>query len=210
MRPVSAALSIIVAAGLSTKALADEGGVSFWVPGFFGSMAAAPQQPGFTLATIYYHTSVSAGGAVAFARQVQRGNITANFRGNLNANLDARADLVMAIPTYVFAERFLGAQAAVAMVVPYGRNRVDVDATLTGALGPFGFSTSAGRTDSVTGFGDLVPQFSLRWNMGVHNVMTYLTGNITVGAYDQNRLANLGIGHSAIDGGAFRRIGSAV
>jgi hypothetical protein len=29
-----------------TVATADEGGVSFWLPGFFGSLAAAPQQPG--------------------------------------------------------------------------------------------------------------------------------------------------------------------
>ncbi len=39
-------------------AVADEGGVSFWIPGFFGSLAATPQQPGFSFATIYYHTSV--------------------------------------------------------------------------------------------------------------------------------------------------------
>ena len=32
--------------------------------------------------------------------------------------------------------------------------------------------------------------------------MTYVTGDIPVGAYDPNRLANLGIGHGAIDGGA--------
>jgi hypothetical protein len=31
--------------------------------------------------------------------------------------------------------------------------------------------------------------------------MTYITGNITVGRYDPDRLANLGIGHNAIDGG---------
>src|SRR5215216_1802709 len=49
--------------------LADEGGISFWIPGFFGSLAATPQQPGFSFATIYYHTSVDAGADVAFARQ---------------------------------------------------------------------------------------------------------------------------------------------
>jgi hypothetical protein len=27
----------------SSKALADENGISFWVPGFFGSLAATPQ-----------------------------------------------------------------------------------------------------------------------------------------------------------------------
>jgi hypothetical protein len=31
--------------------------------------------------------------------------------------------------------------------------------------------------------------------------MTYVTGDIPVGAYDSTRLANIGIGHGAIDGG---------
>jgi hypothetical protein len=51
------------------------------------------------------------------------------------------------------------------------------------------------------GFGDLYPQFNLRWNKGVDNWMVYLTGDIPVGAYDSMRLANIGIGHGAIDGG---------
>jgi hypothetical protein len=38
-------LLIAGASGLATAARADEGGISFWVPGFFGSLAAAPQQP---------------------------------------------------------------------------------------------------------------------------------------------------------------------
>src|SRR5262245_61005910 len=45
----------------SQTSFADEGGVSFWIPGFFGSLAAAPLQPGWSLQTNYYHTSVSAG-----------------------------------------------------------------------------------------------------------------------------------------------------
>src|ERR1700675_1742799 len=87
----------------SNGALADEGGVSFWVPGFFGSLAATPQQPGWSFATIFYHTSVSAGADVAFARQVHRGNINVNFAGNLNINLKAPPDLQLFAPTYVFA-----------------------------------------------------------------------------------------------------------
>src|SRR5262249_21821718 len=47
----------------TSAAKADQGGVSFWIPGFFGSLAAAPLQPGWTLQTNYYHTSVSAGAA---------------------------------------------------------------------------------------------------------------------------------------------------
>ena len=138
-------------------AKADEGGVSFWIPGLFGSLAAAPQVPGFSWTNIYYHTSVKAGADVAFARQVSRGRITTNFTANLSANLDADADLALAIPQYVFATPFLGGQAAAALLVAYGRNTVSVDATLAAALGPFGFTVSGGRTDSVTGFGDLVP-----------------------------------------------------
>ena len=201
---VAAAILGLAVHGIPNDARADEGGVSFWVPGFFGSLAATPQQPGFSLALIYYHTSVSAGGDVAFARQVNRGNITANFTGNVNANLDAKVDLGLAAPTYVFAERFLGGQAAVSMLIPYGRNRTSVDATLTGALGPLGFTVSGSREDAITGFGDLAPMFNVRWNAGVHNFMTYITGNLTTGRYDPTRLANLGIGHNAIDaGGAY-------
>src|SRR5262245_94196 len=76
-----------------TPAQADEGGVSFWVPGFFGSLAAAPQQPGWSFANIYYHPFVKAGADVAFARQVTRGNITVPFNAALNLRLQARADL---------------------------------------------------------------------------------------------------------------------
>ena len=199
---VAAALLGLIVHGFPNDARADEGGVSFWVPGFFGSLAAVPQQPGFSFASIYYHTSVSAGGDVAFARQVNRGNITANFSGNVNANLDARADLYLGLPQYVFATPVLGGQAAIAVAVPFGRTQSSVDATLTGSLGPFGFSFSGGRTDAVTGWGDLAPMFLLRWNQGVHNYMTYLSGNLTTGRYDPSRLANLGIGHNAIDAGA--------
>src|SRR5271170_6207740 len=55
----------------SQRALADESGISFWIPGFFGSLAATPQQPGWSLAMVDYHTSVSAGGNVALAREFQ-------------------------------------------------------------------------------------------------------------------------------------------
>jgi hypothetical protein len=198
----TAAVAIAAFAAVPQASLADEGGVSFWVPGFFGSLAATPQQPGWSLATIYYHTTVSAGGDVAFARQVHRGNINVNFTGNLNISLKAPPDIQFFIPTYVFATPVLGGQASVLLVGAYGRSQASVDGTLTGSVGGGpGFMISGGRSDTVWGFGDLVPQFNLRWNRGVDNWMVYITGDIPVGAYDPNRLANLGIGHGAIDAG---------
>lgn len=56
-------------------------------------------------------------------------------------------------------------------------------------------------SDTTWGFADVIPQFSLRWNAGVNNFMTYVTGDIPVGAYQSTRLANLGLGHGAIDAG---------
>ena len=55
-----AALALAALASAPNTARADEGGVSFWVPGFFGSLAATPQTPGFSFAVIGYHTSVKA------------------------------------------------------------------------------------------------------------------------------------------------------
>jgi hypothetical protein len=87
--------------------------------------------------------------------------------------------------------------------VPFGHNRTSVDATLIGnlGLGGPGFTVGGGRTDDVTGFADLIPQASQRWNSGVHNWMTYITGDIPVGLYSPTSLANLGAGHGAIDAG---------
>jgi hypothetical protein len=60
---------------LSEAVHADEAGVSYWLPGRFGSLAAAPTVPGWSMAEVYYHTTVAASGAVAAAREIQIGRI---------------------------------------------------------------------------------------------------------------------------------------
>lgn len=42
---------------------------------------------------------------------------------------------------------------------------------------------------------------SVAWNADVHNWVVYATGDAPVGSYDSARLANIGIGHGAVDGG---------
>jgi hypothetical protein len=190
------------------SALADESGVSFWVPGFFGSLAATPSQPGWSLANIYYHTSVQAGGNVALAREFQIGQIPANLTATarLNATVNATGDLGFVIPTYVFATPVLGGQASASLVGAYGVVSTTLAGQLAGNItGPGGGSIPFMRSDSINdttwGFGDLIPMFQLKWNAGVNNYMTYITGDIPVGAYQSDRLSNLGIGHGAIDAG---------
>ena len=185
-----------------STATADEGGVSFWLPGIYGSLAAAPLQPGWSLATIYYHTSVSASGATAAAREVTIGRFSPTVNVDLNVNVHANVDLALVNPSYAFATPVLGGQLAVGMMGVFGHNNTSLDGTITAGVGPFTTTRTGSIDSSLTGFGDLFPQVSLRWNEGVHNFMTYMTGDIPVGAYDPSRLANLGIGHGAIDGGA--------
>lgn len=174
--------------GVPRTALADENGVSFWLPGMFGSLAAAPAVPGWAFTTLYYHTSVNAGAGAAFPRG-----------GRVDLGISGRGDLVAFGPTYTFADPVLGAQAALSLLGIAGRMQASASATLTG---PLGNSISGSRTDTLTAFGDLIPQFTLKWNQGVNNYLFYMTGDIPVGAYDPNRLANLGIGHGAFDSGA--------
>jgi hypothetical protein len=204
---VLSALALSAVFSFTDISLADEGGVSFWLPGSFGSLAAIPQQPGWSAASIYYHTTVSAGGDVALLREFQTGRIPANLSAPLNASLNATGDLGLFAPSYVFATPVLGGQAAASVTAIYGTTNTSLAGTLTGGLTlpggmiiPFG-PRSDSISDSASGFGDLYPQFSLRSSKGVDNYMTYVTGDIPVGVYNSSSLANLGIGHGAIDAG---------
>lgn len=197
-------LSSVVVAALAffpQIASADESGISFWVPGLFGSLAAAPSAPGWSLGTIYYHTSVSASGAAAAAREVQIGRFSPNVNVSLNVNLNAPPDLVFLAPTYTFATPVFGAQLSVTVMGVYGRNSTTLDGTLTTGFGPISATRTGSISDSLTGFGDLYPMVTMKWHDGVHNYMTYVTGDIPVGAYEPSRLSNIGIGHGAIDAG---------
>jgi hypothetical protein len=178
-------LSIISAC----PALADEGGLSFWLPGQYGSFAATLGEPGWSWATVYYHSSVGAGADKAFPR---------GGKGRVSLGLEGRGDLVLFGPSYTFATPLLGGQFSLSLLGYGGRSEGSVDVTLTG---PRGNTFPRSKSDVFTGFGDLIPQATLKWNHGVNNYMTYIVGDIPVGAYDPDRLANAGIGHGAIDWG---------
>jgi hypothetical protein len=196
-----ALLAIGVLALEPQRAVADQGGVSFWLPGLFGSLAAVPGQPGLSGAVTYYHTTLSAGADVSAAREVQIGGSGVNVKANVNANLNATGDLFVFTPSYTFATPVLGGQAAVSMTGIYGRTSTDIAGTLLAGVGGINIQHSGQISDALTGVGDLYPMASLKWNAGVHNFMTYVTGDIPVGAYASTNLANIGIGHGAIDGG---------
>lgn len=205
MRAISVSLIAAPLALVSHHASADEGGSSFWNPGSFASLAATPLQPGLSLTTIYYHPSVSSGKSVARAQRIRTGRYSALFLSVVDESTDTTKNQAMVTPTYTFATPVLGGQANVSMTAVYSNNTSTLyerfgNAVLGGPVASFS-TLSETSSNSVTAFGDLSPQVSLRWNAGVHNVMTYATGNIPVGQYNPSSLANVGIGHGALDGG---------
>jgi hypothetical protein len=198
----AAAFSALIIASTPQASLADEGGVSFWLPGIFGSLAAVPGTPGFSFGTFVYNTNVSAGANVAAAREIEIGVLNPTLRANLSAHLTADSGFDFFNGAYVFATPVLGGQATVGLGGLFGRTTVDVNGTLTASLGPFIAGRPIDIDSGVTGFGDMIPQVYLKWNEGVNNFMIYGWGDIPVGAYQSTRLANLGIGHGAADAGA--------
>jgi hypothetical protein len=173
---------------VSRQARADEGGVSFWLPGQYGSFAAVASNPGWSFEAIYYRQSPSAQAGINFARG-----------GGLQVGVKSPVDLVMFTPTYTFETPVFGAQLAIGMTAVMGKNSTSATATL---IGPGGGTLSGAHSDSVTGFGDPSPTATLYWNKDDHYFMLYGTTGIPVGAYDINRMSALGLGHWAVDGGA--------
>ncbi len=97
-------------AGGATVASADEAGISFWVPGTYGALAAAPLPQGFSIAEIYYHSPIKGGGDVAIARQVPIAGVTTKVPSTLEIHIGVQNDLLLSIPSYVFATPVLGGQ----------------------------------------------------------------------------------------------------
>lgn len=198
-----AAISIMAVAltGTDRAARADEGGVSFWLPGQFASLAAVPAQPGWSFASIFYFTNVSAAGNVAAARQATIGRFNPTVAVSLDATLRARIPADFLNATYVFATPVLGGQLAMGMTGAFGHPTASITGTLTGLVGGLPVLRAGTIDDGRMALADLYPMITLRWNHGVHNFSIYGTGDIPVGTYDPSNLANLGIGHGAADAG---------
>ena len=63
--------ALAIAAISAPRAAADEGGVSFWLPGQYGSFAAAAPTPGWSMPLVLYNY----GGAIGAGRLLPRGRL---------------------------------------------------------------------------------------------------------------------------------------
>jgi hypothetical protein len=187
-RPLCGALCITfaVATSQASGARADEGGVSYWTPGQYGSFAAIAPSPGWSLPLVFYNY----GGSIGGQQPLTRGNL-------LTTGLTGSLDGLFIVPTYTLNTTILGAVPSFSMAILPAYSA----ASASVGLGPL----SLFHSDSIWGGSDLYPTAQLFWNRGgVNNFMAYLTGDIPVGSYNPDRLVSIGIGHGAIDvGGAY-------
>jgi len=181
---VATSLALSLAA---SPVLADEGGVSFWAPGQFGSFSAVPSEPGWAVPLVYYHVSADAGASKNFI-----------VGGNLTAGIDANGDLLFFFPTYTFTQPVLGGQAAFGLGWAVGHLSGTADITVTGRQG----NTFTGqRTDTVSGGSDIYGLGTLKWHDENNNYLAYTMFGAPTGAYQLGRLANLSTNHWAVDAG---------
>jgi Putative MetA-pathway of phenol degradation len=174
----------------SQAALADAGGVGFWFPGAFGSLAAAPGVPGWAYTTIYVHEQERAGGGKNFV-------VSGRPVGSVVAGLTCRC----CRGSFYLYLRNASARRPGRL---HRRGRTgNVNASISATLtGPLGNTISGSASDNRTTLADLIYQGTLKWNQGVHNEMVYFSGNIPSGTYDPNRLANMSLGFVAYVVGA--------
>ena len=175
----------------SASASADEGATGVWLSGQFSSFAAVPAAPGFSLPLVYYHGDASASASKEFL-----------IGGQLVAGMDVLQDFVFFTPTWAMEHALLGAQLEASLSWAVGSVRVKVDGVLSQCTGTQCTAVLSGsQSGSQSGGTDLYPMVALKWVQGNNHNTAYLLANVPTGAYQLERLANLGLNHWALDGG---------
>ncbi len=163
------------------SAHSEEGGSGHYMPGANASFVdTLPGKPGLAVANFFNYY----GGNAGASKQLPYG---AFITGGVDAT--AYSDTVVAL--YTTPLKLFGGNYAVGVAIPYVWVRVKGNVQFTGPLGTF----SRSREDSADGFGDItLYPFMLGW--------TALNGDLKydfrmgiyapTGAYDKNKLANVG------------------
>jgi len=210
-RNLSRLSGIACAALLScaSAAPAAEFATSFYLLGSNGSMAGMAPPPGTYFADLNYYYSGSASGAAALSVTSPRtGARDATGRVlTLDANLKVSGEAYYQIPTalWVAPGQVLGGNFGMSLATPIGWKSVnaDIDALANLTFPRLGTTLTAGRRlsleDDRTGFGDPIVGAFLGWHQGNLHWKLGSMINVPIGAWDQDRLANIGFNHWAFD-----------
>jgi len=205
------ALVLVAAAATPSPCRGDESGASFWQPGAYDSLAAYPNEPGWSVNIVSLVDQTRAGSSVTAARLMRVGLLDPTLAGSVSASSKNFDSLTTITPGYLVETPFSGIKVEFSLSTSVGRSTTHISGMLAASANvstTFPLSadarnvaTSFSLGGASTGFGDLSPQVTLYGKNGDHYFMSYATGNIPVGEYQKLALVNLGLGHGAVDGG---------
>src|SRR5687767_6037360 len=139
MRVRTTIAALVLLTGSISVARADESGTSFWLPGQSGSFAAIAPAPGFSLPLSTYLYS---GGV--------QDNVALQHGRNLDLGVESRLLGQLIVPTYTPDIMILGARPSFSLALFPAHVSVSADARIG--------DISRGRSDTLSGFGDLYPK----------------------------------------------------
>jgi len=184
MRNISSGvLALAIGLAISGPLNAAESAKGFYLLGSRSQFAAVLPGPGGFFQNDVYLYSGDAGTSV----QLPLGGLLA---------ADARASVILELPTASYLVPALGGLAGVALTAPMGWQKVEASAT---RVSPLGVPTSINVSQDDFQIGDPVLQAFIGWNEGNWhwNIATAL--NIPVGQWEQGSLVNLGFNRWAVD-----------
>jgi hypothetical protein len=172
-------------------ALADEGGASFWVPGQYASFAASQTEPGWSVG---FETYVSKGSTPGNTVGLARGGTRVSGRTQM-------LDTFYVAPGYTFESDVLGGQLYLGVTLGYSWIDNQAESVVSRRVRRSEVTTERNVQETGWGLVDINPLATLKWDLGVHNLMVYATGNVPTGYFDPNTMSTPGFGFGAIDGG---------
>jgi hypothetical protein len=212
LRSAVSTVSVLTCALLSmapTSARAAEAATSFYLLGSNSSMAGFAPLPGTYLVDLNYFYAGSASGSAALSLTSPKAGVRdgANRALTLDANLNVSASAYYQIPTllWVAPNRVLDGNFGLSFAAPIGAKRVnaDIDAVANLTLPKLGTSLTAGQRlsleDGRGAFGDPTVGAFLGWHQGNLHWRLGTMLNVPLGAWDRDRMANIGFNRWAID-----------
>ena len=117
------------------------------------------------------------------------------LRVHLDSDIKTNVDIAILAPPYTLATPVWSGRLDYKLFIPVGGARTQIDALVTGALGPIGFSAQNSISDTLRSFGDPAPQLSLKWNEGVNNLWSTVEAAFLWATTAPSK------GHGALDNG---------
>lgn len=195
--------TVLISALMSSgSAYAAEEGKSVYLLGSTTSMAGMTPPPGTYVSSLEYLYAAEGKGGAAISRTLPQTGIIADIQ----ADVKVKANVAISVSAllWVAPQKVLGGNVGFGVLLPVGRQNVDVDVDAkVGLTLPNGRTVAAGKSlrisDETFAIGDPLGTAFIGWSSG--NWHSKLTGlvNVPIGAYDQAGLVNMGFNRWAAD-----------